>query len=103
MPPVQGLDSAAYSFCGIHLWSLGLPILNRLYTSVIVPDPEKWTYKESWATDLSPTALFTPRDRHGSMQRVDSAGRRGVPGVRDEGGSRRVLPGYSQDHPRDPY
>ena len=30
----------------------------RLYTSVIPLNPEKRTYKESWATDLSPTAIL---------------------------------------------
>ena len=59
MGPVQRLDSAAYSLPGIYLWSLALPAIHRLYTSVIVQNPEKRTHKESWLTDLSPTALFS--------------------------------------------
>ena len=59
---VQRLDTPAYLFCGIYLWSLGLPILSRLYTSVIPRMSENWAYKESWSTDMSPTASFTLSD-----------------------------------------
>ena len=58
MPPVQRLDTPAYLFCRITLWSLGLPATDRLYTSVISWNPEKCTYKESWSTDMSPTAYL---------------------------------------------
>ena len=62
-------------------WLLILPTILRLYTSVIPRNPEKWTHKGSWSTDLSPTTIFTP----GCSPRVPGymywGGWRGVPGV----------------------
>ena len=49
---------------GITKWLIILPILDRLYTSVNLRNPEIWALKESWSTDLSPrhfTAGPTPR------------------------------------------
>ena len=57
------MDTPAYLFCRICKWLLILPILTRLYTSVIVWNPEKWTLKETWSTDMSPTTIFTQRHR----------------------------------------
>ena len=51
MGPVQGLDTPAYLVLGITKWLIILPIPNRLYTSVIPKNPEKWTPKVSWWTD----------------------------------------------------
>ena len=56
------MDTPAYSVPGITKWLLILPILYRLYTSVIVLNPENYRHKESWPTDLSPTAIFTQPD-----------------------------------------
>ena len=69
---VQGLDSPAYLLPGIWFWSLGLPAVRRLYTSVIVRNPEKCRYKESWPTDLSPTALFSLRALPAAGTRADA-------------------------------
>ena len=108
MGAVQGLDSAAYSFPGICLWLLILPILNRLYTSVITRNPENNTSKVSCATDMSPTTLFTPRDCPVHRCTVPGGTARwggGVPGVGYPGwvagvggwvGYTGVLPGPSQ-------
>ena len=90
MTSVQGLDTPAYSVPGIKLWSLGLPAIRRLYTSVIVLMSEKWALKESRSTDLSPTTIFTQRQQPDHAGAATSAGRRGVPGVWDEGGPGRV-------------
>ena len=80
-----------------------LPILIRLYTSVIVLDPEIWTDKESWPTDLSPTTIFLRRTGPAEQLTVRAWGGRGVPGVWDRvGGSG----GYTGTHPdplTDPY
>ena len=99
MPPGQGLDSAAYLVPGIHLWSSGLTILTRLYTSVIVLNPEKWTHKESYSTDLSPTTIFTPRDCHDTTRVDGHDGRGGVPGVGDDGWLGGVLYRVPTQHP----
>ena len=56
MEPVQGLDTPAYSKPGIAFRPYLLSILNRLYTSVIPLMSEKLALKESWSTDMSPTA-----------------------------------------------
>ena len=52
------MDTAAYLFPGMKEWLLVLPAKPRLYTSVIPLDPEISALKESWATDMSPTALY---------------------------------------------
>ena len=84
-----------------------LPILIRGYTSVIVLNPEKWHYKESWATDMSPTALFTQRGMTRSVAGTGPWCSGGVPGVGMTGGwlggSGGVLPGYPGPASQDPY
>ena len=54
------MDTPAYLVLGIVKWLLILPISHRLYTSVIVPNPEKWLPKVSCPTDMSPTAILLP-------------------------------------------
>ena len=70
----------------------------RLYTSVIPENPEKWLSKESWATDMSPTTIFTLPDTATARAGSHALGGGGVPGVVGwweagwvPGG---VLPGY---------
>ena len=58
MGPVQGLDTAAYSLPRMKEWLLILPILSRLYTSVIPWNPEINGLEVSWSTDMSPTTIF---------------------------------------------
>ena len=107
MCPVQGLDSPAYLFPGIREWLLILSILTRLYTSVNLRNPENNRLKVSWATDMSPTALFTSRDcmpRPGTavtvMQGCTRGGEDGwVPGGCWEG----AIPGTTQHPPIYPY
>ena len=52
------MDTAAYSLPGMRKWLLGFPAAARLYTSVIPKNPEKWSLKVSWPTDLSPTTIL---------------------------------------------
>ena len=96
MPPVQGLDRPAYSFPGMKEWLLGLPILSRLYTSVIVPESEKWPSKETWPTDMSPTAYLLLAAAVPVAVAWSMAVGRCTRGGGDEGGSEgcttRVLP-----------
>ena len=92
------MDTAAYLVPGIRKWLLGLPAILRLYTSVIPRNPEKWHYKESWSTDLSPTTILLSRTDPLTSS-VDGAGGEGVyPGWWDEGWLGgvlyRVLPAY---------
>ena len=54
------MDTPAYLVPGIRNLAYLLPIPDRLYTSVISLMSEKWTDKESWSTDLSPTTIFSP-------------------------------------------
>ena len=93
------MDTPAYLKPGMKEWLLYLPILYRLYTSVIVLDPEILAHKESWSTDLSPTALFAQRHcTRGSTDVMGTTGMvgRGVPGV---GRSGRVREGYTGYYP----
>ena len=71
-----------------------MPATTRLYTSVIPPNPEKWRLKESWATDMSPTAswLWSAAGAVGTG-RVLGAGRV-YPGCGIPGGAGRAIPGY---------
>ena len=62
---------------------------------------EKWTYKESCSTDLSPTAIFTPRIH----QSATASATPGAVGGCTRGAVGRVgpegyYPGTPQDHPR---
>ena len=52
------MDTPAYLFPEMKEWLLILPISYRLYTSVIVLNPEKCLTKETWSTDMSPTTIF---------------------------------------------
>ena len=52
------MDTPAYLFPEMTKWLLILSILARLYTSVIPRNPENNVLEVSWATDMSPTALF---------------------------------------------
>ena len=103
MPPVQGLDSPAYLVPGIEEWLLILPILTRLYTSVIPWNPEIWSSKVSWWTDLSPTTIFTSGTPPCTRVAVDDAGVEGC----TRGGAgwvgREGYTGYYQIPLRDPY
>ena len=65
----------------MNLWSLGIPATDRLYTSVIVRNPEKRAYKESCTTDMSPTALFYCWDMPVHRVRTEERHGWGVPGV----------------------
>ena len=101
MGDVQGLDTPAYLLPRIREWLLILPISDRLYTSVNPLDPEIHRLKESWPTDLSPTALFDSRDTpRGSTDVMGPTGMVGegcTRGSGDEGrlgGLYRVLPRY---------
>ena len=73
-------------------WLLILSIPTRLYTSVIPGNPENNGLQVSWATDLSPTALFTlaALPLHAPVA-MPGAGR-GVPGVGMLGGSGGAIP-----------
>ena len=42
---------------------------------------EIWTDKESWATDMSPTAIFSLGHDRAAVLHADHVGGRGVPGV----------------------
>ena len=83
-------------------WLLILSIFHRLYTSVIVLNPEKWVSKVSWPTDMSPTASFSPRDtEYGHPDYRCGVG--GVyPGYGRTGWAGRAIPGTHQDHPPGP-
>ena len=60
MPPVQRLDSRAYSVPVIREMNPNVPTLLTLYTPVILATSHCWAEQVSCTTDLSPTALFTP-------------------------------------------
>ena len=53
------MDTPAYLVPGITEWLIILPILNRLYTSVIVWNPGKCGLKVSCTTDMSPTTILS--------------------------------------------
>ena len=97
------MDTPAYLFPEIWKWLLILPILNRLYTSVIVLDPENNGPEVSWSTDLSPTTtLWLGADRWHTACMSTWWGR-GVPGVWDGWGPEGAIPVPSPHHPQDPY
>ena len=69
-----------------------LPILYRLYTSVIVPDPEISVPKVSCSTDMSPTTIYRS-PVHRVQPACSHAGcREGVPGVWDRRVAGRAIP-----------
>ena len=76
-----------------------LPILIRLYTSVIVLNPENKGPEVSWSTDLSPTALFSWPALPASMNCSRTGAGRGVPGVGSWVGGWRAIPVPSQTPP----
>ena len=101
------MDTRAYSKPGIRKWLLILPTKDRLYTSVIVLNPEITGLKVSWPTDMSPTALSglagTARTARPAVSRPSVRGR-GVPGVVGTGvGWEGYYTGYHQYPPRTPY
>ena len=93
------MDTPAYLVPGICKWLLILPILIRLYTSVIPLDPEKWVNEESCPTDMSPTAIFYRCSRLLRVAARVPGGGRGVPGVWDRGTGREGREGYTGTHP----
>ena len=93
------MDTPAYLLPGMKNSPYLSSILNRLYTSVIVLNPENNALEVSWSTDMSPTTIFNLAYRTARVAGSCGRGGRGVPGVWDEGGYReglyRVLPGPS--------
>ena len=64
---------------------------------------EKWATKETWATDLSPTALFTPGYGPVHCRRGHWVGGRVYPGWGIRVGAGRGYTGYYRDTLQDPY
>ena len=97
------MDTPAYLKPGMKEWLLGLPATARLYTSVIPWNPEKCTYKVSCPTDMSPTAILTPRGcMPGTCTAVTWAGEV-YPGYGMTGGPGRAIPGTHPVPSQDPY
>ena len=97
------MDSAAYLFPGMEKWLLILPVLVRLYTSVIPLDPENNGLEVSWATDLSPTTIFYETCQGAAVASAAVAGE-GVPGVGYGWvGWEGAIPGTTRLPSRDPY
>ena len=103
MGPVQGLDSPAYLVPGMSKWLLILLISTRLYTSVIVLNPENRLSKESCPTDMSPTAILHPRDRHCTTRSMPGPRWEGCTRGMGLGGCRRGYTGTQSHQSQDPY
>ena len=80
-----------------------LPILNRLYTSVITLNPEISGLKVSWPTDMSPTTIFSLGTDRWVTARMSTGGGRGVPGVWDVVGAWEGYTGTPPAPSQDPY
>ena len=85
------MDTPAYLFPGIPEWLIILPILIRLYTSVIPSNPENKGPEVSCPTDMSPTTIFSLVHGGPSHSRVSS----GVGGCTRGGGDWWVPGGYT--------
>ena len=77
-------------------WLLILPILHRLYTSVIPLDPENIGPQVSWSTDMSPTTLFLVAEHCRLHDRGAGYGEGCTRGSAWLGG---CLEGYTGTHP----
>ena len=94
------MDTPAYLKPGISKWLLILPIFDRLYTSVIVWNPENTALKVSWATDMSPRPYYTRGIDPCSQRAAMPGAGEGVPGVWGWVGGWRAIP-VPRPHPPD--
>ena len=63
---------------------------------------EKWTNKESWSTDMSPTTIFSRCSTASHATDVQHGWEGGVPGVWDDGWVGGVLYRYPPQPLQDP-
>ena len=84
-------------------WLLILPILDRLYTSVIPLNPENRLLKVSWSTDLSPTALLGTADPCTEMYTCGGVGGGVYPGWGYGRVAGRAIPVPHPQPSQDPY
>ena len=87
---------------GICKWLDILPILYRLYTSVIPLNLENTRLKVSWPTDMSPTACFSPRSRLLRVAARVPVGEGVYPGYGTGWGTGRDYTGYYPAPSQDP-